>query len=160
MTVVWIGGGGYPDGGWEYNLAADLAAARHVIEETAVPIWQVPQDAYRQMQWSIAEMTADLRPISPLSRWLYDQFTSPPDFVDLGGAWPMGDSPLVLLTSLTTESSRSRELPARRILPDCTWGEPLPARPIRVFETLDVRLTLADFLALLRLHANGELGQP
>lgn len=31
MTVVWIDGGPYPGGGWEYNLAADLPAARAVI---------------------------------------------------------------------------------------------------------------------------------
>jgi len=28
MTVVWIGGGPYPDGGWEYNLVTDADAAR------------------------------------------------------------------------------------------------------------------------------------
>ena len=27
MTVAWIGGNGYPDGGWEYNLAVDVPAA-------------------------------------------------------------------------------------------------------------------------------------
>lgn len=42
MTVVWIGGGGYPAGGWEYNLATDEAAAREVIEQSHVPLWQIP----------------------------------------------------------------------------------------------------------------------
>jgi inosine-uridine nucleoside N-ribohydrolase len=70
MTVVWIGGGPWPEGGWEYNLATDADAARYVIEQSTVPMWQVPQNAYRQMQYSIAEMTADLRPISDFSRWL------------------------------------------------------------------------------------------
>lgn len=152
MTVVWIGGGPYPEGGWEYNLATDLEAARLVIEQSTVPLWQVPQDAYRQMQYSIAEMTADLRPISPFTRWLYDRFTTPPDFVDLGGAWPLGDQPLVLLTALSSESSRFSDLPARRIGDDFTYGPAIPGHTVRVYEQLDTRLTFGDFLALLRLH--------
>ena len=28
MTLIWIGGGGYPFGGWEYNLATDVEAAQ------------------------------------------------------------------------------------------------------------------------------------
>jgi hypothetical protein len=105
------------------------------------------------MQYSIAEMTADLRPISEFTRWLYDRFTSPPDFVDLGGAWPLGDHPLVLLTALSTESSRHSDMPARHIAGDLGYGSPIPGRTIRVYDQLDARLTFADFLALLRLHA-------
>lgn len=153
MKVIWIGGGGYPDGGWEYNLAMDAEAAREVIERSKVPLWQVPQPAYRQMGYSVAEMEADLRPISPFSRWLYDQFTNPPDFIDFGGVWPMGDSPLVLLSALTAETSQSREIPARRIGKDLRYGEPIPGRTVRVFELIDARTTHADFLARLRLHA-------
>ena len=154
MTVIWIGGGGYPQGGWEYNLATDLPAARAVIEGCAVPLWQVPQPAYRQAQYAIAEMTADLRPISPFTRWLYDRFTSPPDFVDLGGTWPLGDSPLVLLTALSGESSRYAERPARRIGVDGAYGQEIAGRTVRVYEQIDTRLMFADFLAQLRLHAS------
>ncbi|MGC6330741.1 nucleoside hydrolase [Rhizorhabdus sp. FW153] len=161
MTLIWIGGGAYPDGGWEYNLATDIAAARAVIEASAIPLWQVPQPAYRQMQMSIAEMAADLRPISPFTEWLYDQFTRPPSFVTLGGAWPMGDSPPVLLTAIASESSEYRDQPARRILDDMHFGEALPARSIRVYTRLDVRLAHADLLAKLKLHtAAGRTGQP
>lgn len=153
MTLIWIGGGGYPSGGWEYNLATDIKAARLVIEESAVPLWQIPQPAYRQLQYSIAEMAADMRSISPFSRWLYDRFTSPPDFVDLGGTWPMGDSPLVLLTALTAESSRFVDRPARRITNEASYGEEIAGRSVRVFEQIDTRLVMADFLAQLRLHS-------
>jgi Inosine-uridine preferring nucleoside hydrolase len=153
MAVIWIGGGDYPNGGWEYNLATDLPAARAVIEGSTVPLWQVPQTAYRQMQYAIAEMTAELRPISSFSRWLYDRFTSPPDFVDLGGTWPLGDSPLVLLTALSSESSRSVDRRARQIDADCKYGNEIADRTIRVYEELDARLTFADFIAKLRLHS-------
>jgi hypothetical protein len=153
MTVVWIGGGAYPDGGWEYNLAADPDAAGRVIEDSTVPLWQIPQDVYRQMQVSIAELTADMQSASPLGRWLYERFTSPPDFVDLGGAWPLGDSPLVLVTAISTESSRFREAAGRRIGTDLRYGAEIPNRTIRIYETVDARLTWADFVARLRLAA-------
>ena len=112
----------------------------------------MPQPTYRQMQISVAEMTADMRPISPFSRWLYDRFTSPPDFVDLGGGWPMGDSPLVLLSALNTQSSTLRELPARRITDKFAYGDVIPGRMITVMEEVDARFIHADFLARLKLH--------
>ncbi|HZU64037.1 MAG TPA: nucleoside hydrolase, partial [Novosphingobium sp.] len=109
MRVIWIGGGTYPAGGWEYNLSADIAAARAVIEQSAVPLWQIPQAAYRQMQFSVAELADRLRPVSPFGAWLYDRFTSPPAFIDVAGAWPLGDSPTVLLSAIATESSRYQD---------------------------------------------------
>lgn len=157
MTVVWIGGGGYPAGAWEYNLATDVAAARKVIEQSAVPLWQVPLTAYRQMAYPVSALRTQLRQVSPLGGWIYDQFTTPPDFVDVGGSWPLGDSPLVLLTALSVESSTSITRPARRILPDFTYGEELPGRPVRVFEQLDAQLAFDDFRALMELHAAGAL---
>jgi len=150
MTLVWIGGGPYPQGGWEYNLAADAPAAREVIERSDLPVWQVPQDAYRQMQVSVAELDVRLRRLSPLGAWLYDRFTSPPDFVDVGGSWPLGDSPTVLLTSVSAESSHSVVQPARRIAADLNYGDVIPTRSVRVFDRLDVRLCWEDFLALMR----------
>lgn len=156
MTVVWIGGGDYPEGQWEYNLATDIKAAKAVIEQSTVPLMQVPQGSYRQVQFSIAEMTADMRPISSFSGWLYERFTSPPDFVELGGTWPFGDSPLVLPTALSVESSRIEVQKARRIQADGSYAEPMPARDISVFKTVDARLVLADFLAKLRLHGAEE----
>lgn len=153
MTLVWIGGAAYPDGGWEYNLATDAGAARHVIEESGVPLWQVPQSTYRLMQYSMAEMESDLRPISPFTRWLYDRFTTPPDFVQLGGAWPLGDSPLVMLTALSTESSGYVDRMARRIAADFRYGDEMAGRHVRVYESVDARLIFGDMLARFRLHA-------
>jgi inosine-uridine nucleoside N-ribohydrolase len=49
MTLIWIGGGRYPSGEWEYNLATDIPAARTVIERSRMATWQVPKEAYRQM---------------------------------------------------------------------------------------------------------------
>lgn len=157
MTLIWIGGGNYPAGGWEYNLATDADAARSVIEGSSLPLWQIPQAAYRQMQYPVSAMRSRLQPMSPFGAWLYDRFTTPPDFVDLSGTWPLGDSPLVLLTALSGESSHYDEQPARRILPDLAYGEPVPGRTIRVYDRLDSWLVFEDFLALMDLHGRGEI---
>jgi hypothetical protein len=153
VTLVWIGGGNYPDGGWEYNMAADPEAARFVFEDSMVPLWQVPQAAYRQCQFSIAELTEVMRPMSPLTEWLYDRFTTPPPWVELGGAWPLGDSPLVLLTALSTESSTCSVRTTPRIDSKFKYVPNPTGRMISVYERLDTRLLFADFIALLRQHA-------
>jgi hypothetical protein len=155
MTVIWIGGGGYPDGEWEYNLATDEAAARAVLTESKVPLWQVPKPAYRQMAFSVAELASDMRPISPLGSWLYERFTHPPAFVKVGGTWPLGDSPLVLLSTVGTESSTAIQRPARQIGAEGRYDAEIRGRSIRVFEQIDVRLAWADFLAKLRLQTMG-----
>ncbi len=153
MTLIWIGGGAYPNGGWEYNCAVDANAARFVIESSEIPLWQIPQSTYRQMAFSVAEMRVRLRTISPFGAWLYQQFTHPPDFVDMGGAWPMGDSPTVLLTAISSESSTYVEQSARRLNTDLTYGAEIAGRTIRVYERVDARLVLEDFFALMALQA-------
>lgn len=154
MTLIWIGGGNYPAGGWEYNLSTDLESAKYVFENTTIPVWQIPQATYRQMQYSVAEMGSDFRPISPLTHWLYDFYTTIPKFVEIGGSLTMGDHPLVLLSAISTESSIYADFNARQILHDSTYGEELPNRKIRVFSQVDLRLTFSDFIALLRMQAN------
>lgn len=42
MKLMWIGGLAAPDGGTEYNLSTDQAAARTVLEQWALPVWRVP----------------------------------------------------------------------------------------------------------------------
>jgi len=163
MNAIWIGGGDYssstgaaasrPAGGWEYNLMADLPAARRVLGDPALELIQVPQSTYRQMQMSIADMAARLRPISPFTQWLYDRFTSPPDFVDIGGAWPMGDTPTVVLGTLTPESSRLETVTARAVNDDGTYGAEIAGRSLRVCTRIDARLAFDDFLALMMLNA-------
>lgn len=153
MTVIWIGGVDYPRGGAEYNLATDLPAARFVLEESQVPLWQIPQATYRTLQFSVAEMSALFRPLSPLTKWLYERYTNLPDWVQLGGSLTMGDSPLVLLTAISEEGSRYQELAGRKVESDLSWGSEIPGRTIRVYEALNERLLLADMLAKFRLNA-------
>ncbi|GAA0487198.1 nucleoside hydrolase [Microbacterium aurantiacum] len=154
MHIVWIGGGSHPDGAWEYNLTHDLPAAQFVFNETRVPIIQVPQAVYRQCAMSTAELEHGLRSAGEFGRWLYSRFTAPPSFVRIAGHWPMGDSPPVLITALTTESSMSRTIPSPWIDDEGRYAMHPSPRDLVVFDTIDVRLLFADFFARLHLAAS------
>jgi hypothetical protein len=154
LTLVWIGGGGHPDGAWEYNLMHDLPAAQFVFNHTRVPIVQVPQAVYRQCAMSTAELEHGLRSTGEFGRWLYSRFTEPPSFVRVAGHWPMGDSPPVLITALTTESSVSRTIPTPWIDDEGGYAPHPEPRDLVVFDTIDVRLLFADFFARLHLAAS------
>lgn len=150
--LIWIGGGSHPDGAWEYNLAVDIPAAQFVFNESRIPIAQVPQHVYRQCAMSVAELEAGLRAAGEFGEWLYDRFTSPPDFVRIGGNWPMGDSPPVLFTAITTESSTSRTVDTPWIEREGGYAPHPDPRPLTLYDTIDTRVLFADFWARLRLR--------
>jgi hypothetical protein len=154
MTVIWIGGSSAIDGGVEYNLSTDIEAARLVLEKSTVPVWQVPEGEYKRFQISVAEMSASIRSISPVARWLYDQYRNLPPFVQLGGSITFGDSPLVSLTCFPSENSQYETRTVRAIKDDSRYGAEIEGRAIRVYTSLDVRLNIADFTAALRLHSS------
>ncbi|GAA4427841.1 hypothetical protein GCM10023169_28270 [Georgenia halophila] len=72
VTVVWIGGGPYPDGGQEYNLSNDIAAA-NVVFDSSVRLWQVPSSTYKLMAVSYAELMVKVAPHGDLGAYLVDQ---------------------------------------------------------------------------------------
>lgn len=153
MSLVWIGGTAAVEGGGEYNLMTDLPAARHVLENSALPVLQIPLEEYRRFQVSVAELDETFRPISPLSGWLYDQYRQLPPFVKLGGTLTFGDSPLVTAAAFDPAACPSTPRTVRRMEGDGRYGEPIAGRQVRLAHSLDPRLNLADFLALLRTHA-------
>ena len=153
MSLVWIGGTASSEGGAEYNLMTDLAAARHVFEASKLPVLQIPAEEYRRFQVSVAELNEAFRPISPLSGWLYDQYRQLPPFVKLGGTLTFGDSPLVSATAFDPAACPFTPRQVRRLLDDGRYGAPVEGRQVRLAHSLDPRLNLADFFALLRAQA-------
>jgi hypothetical protein len=140
MRLVWIGGTAAGDDATEYNLATDAAAARHVFEQTALPILQIPAEEYRRFQVPVAQLNGDFQAISPLARWLLDQYRHLPPFVQLAGTLTFGDSPLVTATAFDPAAT-----------PFTT--RTVAGREIRMAHSLDPQLNFADFTALLRTHA-------
>jgi hypothetical protein len=81
--------------------------------------------------------------------------------MNLGETFMLGDSPLVLLTTLLSSfdaapsSSRSVVRPRPRVLDSGLYDTNADGPPIRVFTQLDTRLLLEDLYAKLALHAAG-----
>ena len=170
LTVVWIGGPEHdgiavaPPGsvGAEYNLAIDVIAGRVVFGDSALPIWQVPRDAYRQTLMSTAELLTRVRGVGPLGDHLEAAVTRVSTMVEhygmhVGETYIMGDSPLVLLTALQSsfEADPSSSAYVTRATPafddDGRYVEVAGARPMRVYTRLDLRLMFDDFYAKLAM---------
>ena len=137
LTLVWVGGSLDPDA-FEYNRETDAAAATFVLDRPGLAVHQFPLETYRRCAYSVAELEHDLGGSGALGAWLWNRFaTLPlPDWLRIGGVWPLGDSPPVLVTALTDESSRYT-----------TAGEGR-----RIYTDVDFRLLVGDLLARLHRH--------
>jgi purine nucleosidase len=141
MTVLWIGGS-LAEGAFEYNRDTDPAAADLVLGHPELAVYQFPVETYRRCAYSVAELELQLRACGRLGEWLWGRFTRPlPDWIELGEVWPMGDSPPVLVTALTDESS------------SYTASSTTGGAERRVYTDVDFRLLVGDMLAKFRRHA-------
>src|SRR4051794_4145585 len=174
LTAVWIGGPEYPElgphqerpgagPGPEYNGNIDLKGAQVVFNDSPIPIWQVPRDAYRQALVSLTELLVQARGRGMGCAYLYNALVQlerrAAEFgLNRGETYVLGDSPLVLLTALqssfepNTTSSQYAVLPAPRINDDGTYTARPGGRDIRVYTRLDTRLMFDDFFAKLSAH--------
>jgi inosine-uridine nucleoside N-ribohydrolase len=50
LNAVWIGGGEWPVGDFEFNLMQDINAA-NVVFCSDINLWQVPKDVYKQVRY-------------------------------------------------------------------------------------------------------------
>lgn len=142
FTLVWIGGA-LDAAADEYNRDTDLRAAEFVLATPGLQVWQFPLETYRRCAFSVAELEADLGGSGRVGTWLWERFLDLPlpDFVQLGGVWPLGDSPPVLVTALDDASSTWQATPGGRLYTD-----------------VDQRLLVGDLLAKLRLHERRRMG--
>lgn len=139
MALVWIGGSLDVDA-FEYNRDTDPAAAEFVFGRPGLVVHQFPLETYRQCGYSVHELAEDVGTSGRLGAWLWDHYQTPPEWVELGGIWPLGDSPPVLVTALSTESSR------------WTTVQPTGGATAHVCTDVDFRLVVGDMLAKLRGH--------
>ncbi|MFJ1466935.1 nucleoside hydrolase [Massilia orientalis] len=163
LKLVWIGGmehgdllpGVPPRHDAEYNLTIDTVAAQWVFNHSDVEIWQVPRNVYRQLIVSHAELGAGLRDAGKLGRFLIRQLERVTALMKdgLGETYILGDSPLVTLTALQSSfepdsaSSAYVVRPTPRLADDGRYVANPNGRPMRVYQTIDTRLTFADMVA-------------
>jgi purine nucleosidase len=184
LTAVWIGGAEHPDlapplpGGTacEYNTAIDIAAAQVVLNDSDLPVWQVPRDAYRQVIVTRDELDGWLRPQGAIGAHLFAELDAVFDMVAAAGlptgeTYVLGDSPLVLLTALQTmfepTAASSRSVVTAAPVIDDDGGYVIdahgrldaldPARQIRVWTQLDAGLLVRDLAAKLARFARADL---
>lgn len=157
MTAVWIGGGTYPVGGFEFNLLQDIAAA-NVVFESSMPLWQIPENVYKQMEVSLAELEYKVQPCGEIGNYLFQQMVDFNNRMHVFQAWPHGESwglgDQGTVTVLLEENNRGNYnwIPAPRFSSEMYYMHKQNNRPIRVYHTLDARFTLEDFYAKLAIN--------
>ena len=156
MTVVWIGGNAYPEGGPEFNLMQDISAVRVLLASEAA-VWQLPVVVYGTVEVTMAELARKVRPCGSAGRYLYDEIeeynldNDNPWELRRGENWCLGDSPVVaaLLACLWRGNFRTERAPLIR--DDMRYAPNPDGKEIRVYDYVDVRMLLEDFFAKLAL---------
>jgi purine nucleosidase len=156
VTIIWIGGGKYPIGGKEYNLSNDIHAA-NVVFKSNIPVWQIPQDVYRQVMVSLAELECRVKPCGRIGEYLFDQLVKwshtlygMRSMYRTGECWCLGDSPAVGLMLYEHEFHYDL-IPAPEFSTDMFYIHNTHHRSIRVYNYLDSRFILEDFFSKLKL---------
>ena len=156
LTAIWIGGGPWPDGGWEFNLMNDVRAA-NIVFESGINLWQVPQNVYSMMRVSLAELQIRVMPMGDLGRYLFEQMIDVnnlhADNLDWppGESWVLGDSPAV---GLLIDEHRFcySDRPAPAVDDQMAYVHGRHSHTIRVYESIDSRFILEDFYSKLAIH--------
>ena len=167
IRLVWIGGHEHPGlaspppGGQkiEYNLGIDLKAGQVVFNQSEIPIWQVPRDAYRKALVSNAELFHRMNEHRPLAGFLLGELRDLQKRAkgSLGETYVLGDNPLVLLTALQSswEQDPSSCRYTSRLTPKISehglYEDNSQSRPMRIYTHLDTRLMFEDFFAKVAL---------
>ena len=159
MTAIWIGGGMYPEGGFEFNCKQDIAAANVVMKST-MPVWQVPIMVYKQMSVTLAELQLKVKPCGELGKYLFEQMVAfnykaaDDAHWPHGEIWGLGDTPTIgVLLEESEKTDIFDEIEAPTInYEDMSYSFDGHNRKIRVYKQLNPRTTLDDFFAKLQLN--------
>jgi inosine-uridine nucleoside N-ribohydrolase len=170
LTLIWIGGPEYPElalpppgyASLEYNLDIDLKAVQVIFNKSAIPIWQVPRNVYRQVIMPYSSMLLKVKTQGAIGEYLTKAIevimkTALKYNFNVGEVYITGDSPLVLLTALqsTFEPDPSSSFyvlrPSPLVNDQGLYEVNHAGRNIRVYTQLDVQLLFEDFYSKLVL---------
>jgi inosine-uridine nucleoside N-ribohydrolase len=170
LTLIWIGGPEYaelatPPPGYttlEYNLAIDLKAGQVVFNKSAIPIWQIPRNVYRQVMMPYSSLLTKVKTQGKIGEYLTANIERIMAMANkyhfsVGEVYIVGDSPLVLLTALQSSfepdpsSSFYVLRPSPLINNQGIYEVNHKGRNIRVYIQLDVQLLLDDLYSKLIL---------
>ena len=70
FTLIWIGGGSWPEGvNHEYNFMLDPDAARFIFNETRVKLWTIPAAVYSTCVISASELQTQVAPHGKIGKF-------------------------------------------------------------------------------------------
>ena len=161
IVVLWNGGGPYPQGRPEFNVMQDPEAVRAVLDSGA-EVWQTDQSVYSSLEVTLAELRRRVYPCGAIGRYLYEQLVEENHreynssfLLRTGENWTLGDN----TTAAVLLMNRFRgHWPMRRapiIADDLTYRENPAGKLIRVYDSIDVRMTLDDLFSKLELAYGG-----
>lgn len=157
ITAVWNGGGLYPAGRPEFNVAQDPDAARTLIVSSA-QVWQIPQDVYAAFEVTLAELFSRVRPCGKIGEYLFTQLVEDnlrefdPNFLLRAGEnWTLGDNATVAALLMSRFRGNWYTRPAPKINGGLTYEDDPEGKEIRVYTGLDTRMALEDLFAKLAL---------
>ncbi|MDF2514008.1 MAG: hypothetical protein K0S04_3874 [Herbinix sp.] len=177
LTAIWIGGGNYPEGGWEFNLFNDINAA-NVVMDSSIELWQVPMKAYSLMKVSFSVLFEKVYPCGNIGKYLVENLMRVNEEVgkesldDLDGifgdikmsqgakaafypggeSWQLGDSPVVGLMLLDHHGHYELQ-GAPRFNQDGTYLlRDDNTHKIRVYHYVDSNFILNDFYSKLKYY--------
>lgn len=151
VQAVWLGGGMWPGGGWEFNLSNDVTAA-NVVFGSALKLTHVPMNAFMQATVGYAELFEKVYPRGELGKYLVEQLVERDEAIHLSErAWEfhvLCDSAAVgvVINPLAGEWEWQ---PAPQFTPEMQYLQLGKNRPIRVYKSIDSRFILEDFFAKL-----------
>lgn len=152
FICIWIGGGAYPLGGWEFNSTNDINAANAVMK-SKLELWQVPMNCYTQMQVGYAELQTKVMPCGKIGKYLFEQLVTLGETAHWinGESWVLGDSPAIAL-AMNHNCGNFHMRPAPLFDKDANYIECDTNREIRVYDTIDQRYIFEDLFAKLKIN--------
>ena len=158
IVVIWVGGGAYPEGGFEFNLAMDIHAA-NVLFSSQAEVWQISMDVYKMFAVSLTDLQLKVKPCGEIGEYLFWELTEVNEMAAKdnrvwphGEIWGLGDQASIAVLMEELERKSYDLIPAPRVAEDMTYQHGIQNRKIRVYRTADVRLTLEDFFAKLAVN--------
>ena len=157
LIVLWNGGGPYPVGRREFNLMQDIYACRVLLKSQA-EVWQIPQNVYGSLEVTLAELAQKVRPCGELGTYLFSQLVeqnmrdyNPHFLLRTGENWTLGDNTTVAVLLMNRFRGNWHMRKAPLIQPDMTYQGDPEGKLIRVYDSIDVRMTLEDLFAKLAM---------
>ena len=157
LVILWNGGGPYPKGRPEFNVMQDPDAVRAVLASNA-EIWQTDQSVYCTLEVTLAELKSRVGSCGKIGRYLVEQLEAEnqieynPNFLLRSGEnWVLGDNTTAAVLLMNRLRGNWHVDHAPIIREDLTYQANPNGKLIRVYDSIDVRMTLEDLYAKLSL---------